>query len=547
MEKQALYQKYRSKKFTEVIGQDYIVQAIQNTVNQNKVGHAYLFCGPRGTGKTTMARLLAKAINCEDSKEKPCNHCVSCELANKGIHPDIIEINAANETSVDHIRDLIDKAYLAPMQGIYKVYIMDEVHQLSSAASSALLKILEEPPENVIFILATTDPQKMLPTIISRCQRFDFHRVPSKQIQDHLLHVSNLEGIQLEEEAAKNLARLADGGMRDALSLLDQCSVYTSGDIKESDIRRIYGLTSVEEKMTLLNLIQTKNYFSIINHSKQYQEQGINLEKFLEEWIEVVKEVVLYVNTKSREILEILTDEEASQISLLFSKQNWMKILDLLIEFREKFKQNKNQAAYFEVLCIQLSQISPAKGEEKTKLVESQEPDPVLLVEEKDQPVLAATTKEIRLTTEEVVGLLIQCNKQDKAKDSETLKTAKIRGTVEDDRITSALEQVQVMAVGEDCVLLVSEGEQLRTRMMESDFHKSIYQFMKSKLLLDKMPYIFTKQEFNEAIELFKKLRKNNQLPKPFEVCRYQENNNDKNQIEDRLNQLFGKENVTII
>ena len=163
-------QKYRSQTFDELVGQQYVVRSIKNAVQEGKVGHAYLFCGPRGTGKTSMARLLARAVNCEDKEHAPCGKCENCLAAIEGTHPDIIEINAANETHVEDVRDLIERARLSPMMGKHKVYIVDEVHQLSSSAASALLKTLEEPPEHVIFILATTDPQKLLPTIISRYQ-----------------------------------------------------------------------------------------------------------------------------------------------------------------------------------------------------------------------------------------------------------------------------------------------------------------------------------------------------------------------------------------
>ena len=213
MSYKALYQKYRSKTFEDVVGQEYVVKSIRNSVHSNKISHAYLFCGPRGTGKTTMARLLAKAVNCQDPEHAPCQKCDDCIAADNGTHPDIIEMNAANTRGIDDIRSLINSAMLAPMQGRYKVYIIDEAHQLSGDAASALLKILEEPPAHDIFVLATTDPQKMFPTIISRCQRYDFSKVREDLITAHLKKICTEEKIQIEDAAAAKIAQLADGGM----------------------------------------------------------------------------------------------------------------------------------------------------------------------------------------------------------------------------------------------------------------------------------------------------------------------------------------------
>jgi len=304
MAKLALYQKYRSSTFEEVVGQEYVVRSIQNAIKEGKVGHAYLFCGPRGTGKTTMARLLAKAVNCTDPEHAPCGVCENCVAANNGTHPDIIEINAANETHVEDIRDLIERSRLAPMQGRHKIYIIDEVHQLSSAASSALLKTLEEPPENVIFILATTDPQKLLPTIISRCQRFDFTRVKKEQIKDHLLNIAEKENIEMEPEAAEMIAVLCDGGMRDALSIMDQCASFTSDHITAEAIDSIYGLATTDEKCDLLQDIMAGRIESLIQRIWKYEEQGIDLSRYTDGCVDILKDAVIYKETKNEKAAE---------------------------------------------------------------------------------------------------------------------------------------------------------------------------------------------------------------------------------------------------
>ena len=326
MAKLALYQKYRSSTFEEVVGQEYIVKSIKNAVRENKVGHAYLFCGPRGTGKTTMARLLAKAVNCEHPEIAPCGECENCIAANNGTHPDIIEINAANETHVEDIRDLIERSTLAPMQGKHKVYIIDEVHQLSSAASSALLKTLEEPPANVIFILATTDPQKLLPTIISRCQRYDFTKVRRDQIKDHLIDIAQKENIEMEEDAADMIAVLAEGGMRDALSIMDQCASYTSDHITVEDIDRIYGLTTAEEKVELFQDIAYGNMEAMIRKIQSYEEKGIDLPRFTDGMIDILKDSVIYQSTKKAELLKVLSKEQAETLADAAGIKTWMQL-----------------------------------------------------------------------------------------------------------------------------------------------------------------------------------------------------------------------------
>ena len=223
MNYQVLYRTYRPNKFSEVVGQEHIVKTLKNSIKNNKIAHAYLFAGPRGTGKTTIAKIFAKAINCSGYINEPCDECESCISIAKGTNPDVLELDAASNNGVDEIRNIINEVTYPPTVSKYKVYIIDEVHMLTVQAFNALLKTLEEPPEHVVFILATTDPQKIIPTVLSRCQRFNFSKLTKFQIVDKMKEVLDKENLAYEEEALKEIATLADGGMRDALSLLEQC------------------------------------------------------------------------------------------------------------------------------------------------------------------------------------------------------------------------------------------------------------------------------------------------------------------------------------
>ena len=251
----ALYRTYRPSTFDEVAGQQHIVRTIKNALRTGKIAHAYLFAGPRGTGKTTMARLLAKALNCEHGIGCQCNECKNCKAINEGTHPDVLEIDGASNNGVDEIRELIDKVKYGTILGRYKVYIIDEVHMITPGAFNALLKTLEEPPEHVIFIMATTEPHKILPTILSRCQRYDFSKVSDEDIKMRIRTVLQAEGIQSNDEAIDLIVSLADGGMRDALSILDQVLAYSSDHLNVEDILDMFALESTEEKIALINSI----------------------------------------------------------------------------------------------------------------------------------------------------------------------------------------------------------------------------------------------------------------------------------------------------
>lgn len=253
----ALYRKFRPDNFDEVKGQDAIVTTLRNQVRTGRTGHAYLFCGTRGTGKTTMSKILAKAVNCERQKDgNPCNECAVCRAINAGNSMNVIEIDAASNNGVDNIREIVDEVKYSPTEGRYKVYIIDEVHMLSTGAFNALLKTLEEPPSYVVFILATTEVQKIPVTILSRCQRYDFKRITVDCITDRLKELVGREGLLAQEKALRYIARMADGAMRDALSLLDQCiAFYPEGTLGYEEVLEVLGSVDVEVFARLLRYI----------------------------------------------------------------------------------------------------------------------------------------------------------------------------------------------------------------------------------------------------------------------------------------------------
>ena len=249
---QVIARKWRPQIFEDVVGQEHIVRTLRNAIERNRIAHAYLLVGPRGTGKTTTARIFAKALNCaEGPTVTPCNECASCRAITAGNSMDVLEIDGASNNSVDQIRDLRDDVRYAPSQGKFKIYIIDEVHMLTTAAFNALLKTLEEPPAHVKFIFATTEAHKVLPTIVSRCQRFELKPIPTEKIAERLTHIAKEENIQVEPAALHDIARLASGGMRDAQSTLDQMIAFCGESITARDVEEVYGLLSMERIQTI--------------------------------------------------------------------------------------------------------------------------------------------------------------------------------------------------------------------------------------------------------------------------------------------------------
>ena len=356
MASQSLYRKWRSQTFDDLVGQEPIVRTLKNALRSGNVGHAYLFTGPRGTGKTSTARLLAKTINCSNPKDgEPCNECQQCREITAGNSFNVIEIDAASNRGIDSIRDLREKVMMPPSTGKYKVYVLDEAHMLTPEAFNALLKTLEEPPPYAIFVMATTDVHKMLPTVLSRCQRFDFKRITTRQIVDHLLFIAEQEHVKLEHSAAELIARSAAGGMRDALSLLDQAIAYSGEEILLAQVQAMLGVADPRAISRLITSIAELDSSAVLHLIHELSEAGADLRQINAQVVEYWRALMLArAGADAATILDLTEDEmrEVKQLSQLFR-------LEELTECARVFAQND---------LVQKSQGTPQLGLELASL-----------------------------------------------------------------------------------------------------------------------------------------------------------------------------------
>ena len=402
MSYQVLYRTYRPSRFDEVVGQEYIVKILKNTIKNKRIAHAYLFAGPRGTGKTTIAKLFAKAINCEDFNEEACDNCPSCLAFKENNHPDIIELDAASNNSVDDIREIIEQVPYSPIVGKYKVYIIDEVHMLSSSAFNALLKTLEEPPAHVVFILATTDPQKIIPTVLSRCQRYNFSKISNLNMEKKMVEILNKEHLQYEDKALDEVAMLAEGGMRDALSILEQILSYNNDGIFLEDVQRIFGLSTKEEKVELLIKIHN-DLTGSINLLRQMYDSGIDPKRLCVDLLEIIKESLIYSDDQNETLLNKLSKFDCMNILDVVSVNDLLLDISYLEEALNKARSNQSFLTYLELAEVKMGGNS-SKNANKTKPAITQTITRAVAEEPKVEAVVAEEVKEEpRVVVEEPV------------------------------------------------------------------------------------------------------------------------------------------------
>lgn len=563
MSYKALYRTYRPQKFDEVAGQKQIIQTLKNAIKDNKIAHAYLFTGPRGTGKTTMAKLLAKALNCSCNEAKPCNECEACKAINEGSFADVIEIDAASNNGVDEVRSLIDKVKYAPIEGKYKVYIIDEVHMMSQGAFNALLKTLEEPPAHVIFVLATTEPHKVLPTILSRCQRFDFGRISTDDIKERVKDVLASENVSYDDEVIELVSELCDGGMRDALSILDQTIAYAGDSITAADVRSIYGIVSNEEKIDFLNNIVNNQHQTLLETISDFDKRGVDISRLTNNLIDLLKECVIYNGSNSFKGLKVINPNNCDDIEKISTKKAF-KMIDVLVEALSSYRKVGTPKTLFEIACLKMCEISdnvvekvvykevvkevaketktvvtkPSEKEEikieaekpiamelvdnsyENEIVENQQEDVSHETQETVQENKQSTIAENYLPSEdELLNVLVQASKDSllKAKQQwvmlpkylNTPTTAKVTGILLDGYPLAACDNVIIIGYNNDVYL---------NRVYAQENYEEMNSFLKALYNTDVKCYCLTIQNFNNLKEKYLALRQLGKLPKPVPI-----------------------------
>jgi DNA polymerase III subunit gamma/tau len=358
---QVIARKYRPQRFEDVVGQEHVSQTLRHAIKTSRIAHAYLFCGPRGTGKTTIARIFAKCLRCEKGPTpEPCNECSECRAIMAGNSMDMLEFDAASNTQVDKIRDIIiDQVKYAPASGTYKLYLVDEVHMLSTSSFNALLKTLEEPPAHVKFLFATTDPEKLPLTILSRCQRFDLRRIPIKLMIDHLRHIATQEKVEIEDAALFAIARGADGGMRDAESALDQLISFCGDKIVEADVLSMFGLTSQSQLLSLTTALLKGEVATVLGEFNALAQHGKDLAKFLGDLLQQFRNLLVFqIARGDTRLLEVSETESATlaEQAALVSNDALTRIMEVLTQAELGLRDAASKRIYLEVALMRATE-----------------------------------------------------------------------------------------------------------------------------------------------------------------------------------------------
>ncbi|QQT10526.1 DNA polymerase III subunit gamma/tau [Staphylococcus pasteuri] len=380
MNYQALYRMYRPQSFDDVVGQEHVTKTLRNAISKGKQSHAYIFSGPRGTGKTSIAKVFAKAINCTNSSDgEPCNECAICKGITQGTNSDVIEIDAASNNGVDEIRNIRDKVKYAPSESKYKIYIIDEVHMLTTGAFNALLKTLEEPPAHAIFILATTEPHKIPPTIISRAQRFDFKAISLNQIVDRLKYVADSQSLPYDDEALEFIAKASEGGMRDALSIMDQAIAFGDEHLTLQDALNVTGSVDEASLNELFKDIVEGDVKESFNRYHQFVTEGKEVNRLINDMIYFVRDTIM--NKTSNQDVEY-------DALIHFDLDTLYRMIDIINDTLVSIRFSVNQSVHFEVLLVKLAEMIKAKPETVQNVANTQvatEPNNDVLLQRMEQ------------------------------------------------------------------------------------------------------------------------------------------------------------------
>lgn len=576
---QALYRKYRPTNFDEVVGQTHIIQTLKNAIVQNRIAHAYLFCGPRGTGKTSIAKIFAKTLNCTNSQNAPCGVCENCKMAANGSHPDIIEIDAASNNGVDEVRNLIDKVKYAPMQGKYKIYIIDEVHMMTSGAFNALLKTIEEPPAHVIFIFATTEPNKVLPTIISRCQRFDFNKVSMHDIKYRLSVVCKNEGIEIDENGLTLIAQLADGGMRDALSILDQCVAYCSSHIDVNDIRKIYGVVTSEDIGKLFYSVYKKDVDSFVKDIQKYSDMGMDIKRLTADFIHMLKDSLILDYSENSTLVSDMNKDMIRKYFKLAPINFRIKCMEELMDTYNKYTYASNALDYLEASLLKISSYS---YESKTHIIDSDYNDFKEIEEEENyetsyddtsdnsdiiekniqkddnngvlekfeiSDVSRETLKQsentnnkIILNDEFVIQLLVGATKMERSIDTNKFNNiGQFISSLEFGKYAATLRNSSIMASGSNYIVVCVSNEIFAKQINEFELNYGYEDFMEVLLGKAKKVFALDKTQQSRVKDEFKERMISGNLPEPYQVRLKRKDKESENNmsIEDHMKSLF--------
>lgn len=562
---QVLYRTYRPSKFSEVVGQEYIVKTLLNAIRNNKIAHAYLFAGPRGTGKTSVAKLFAKAINCENFKDEACDECPNCKAYLQGNHPDIIELDAASNNSVDDVREIIEQVPYAPLLGKYKVYIIDEVHMLSAQAFNALLKTIEEPPAHVIFIFATTDPQKVIPTVLSRCQRYNFSKINLYEIKKRTMEILDKEKIAYEEKAVEEIARLAEGGMRDALSLLEQCLAYNPEKLTLEDVEHIFGLTSTAKEVELYKNIHEHKISEVITTIRNMYVQGMDTKRLAVDLLDIIKDVLVYSDEGKESLLVRLTPLEAQDIINSIPISQLYEDAGNLEEAISREKQNSNFLTYLELCLIRMADSGERKevkkeaiketvkeekaeeAKEETKEEIKEEVKEEVKEEIKEEPVEEKQLEEeinesfvVEPETDFLLSILLDANKDLKVADQIIYNKLDLYAYDSEKRkFYQLLIGTDLFASNKDAIIVSGNTMQVNNINTKA-MNEQLYRFINDEFGIDKMIYAIDENRKRELINLYKQTprEKRNQ---PVYVEKYKLTDDKKEQSpEEKLKSLFG-------